>query len=527
MTLTYPRKPTMRQRARLRPRNIVEVTRPAPVKGWVTRKNLSAMKPDEAILMDNVFPGETKAELRSGNTVYATGVGTGNVETLIPWQSPTDSKLLAACGGSIYDATSAGAATLLKSGFSGNYWSNTQVEITGSGVYTLLVDGTDTPQKFDGTAITDNTWTGFTGSTTANDMVVVHKHKFRVFAIEKDSLRFWYLKATQTIAGEMAPYDLGALCELGGYLMTMATWTRDGGSGVDDFAVFITSNGEVIIFQGTDPGDAAAWDLVGVFRIAPPLGRRCWIKFASDVVIATTDGMLPLSRVLSRDRNSQADDSISAQIAPTVTSVAATYKNTQGWQAVLYPRNRQMVINVPIYTSGPNQQWVMNTNTGGWCRFKDLTAYCFALVDDILYFGSSGGKVWKWDNGTSDNGNPITGLVGLAYDYMNDRGTLKKFDLVRPILQSDGNLTYGLKINTDFRDGIPDNFISGTGTGAPWDETAWDTAEWSDAFTTFQQWRSTSAIGRCAGLVMMFSTAANAIGFLGVDWRYERAGGLG
>jgi hypothetical protein len=50
--------------------------------------------------------------------------------------------------------------------------------------------------------------------------------------------------------------------------MAIASWTRDGGSGMDDVLAIITSNGEVLIYSGTDPeGSRRRGAKVGLFSI--------------------------------------------------------------------------------------------------------------------------------------------------------------------------------------------------------------------------------------------------------------------
>src|SRR6185436_9262950 len=108
--------------------------------------------------------------------------------------------------------------------------------------------------------------------------IAVNVFKGRLFFIPKASLSFWYLPAGAA-GGALAEFDLSGEAVKGGYLMAMATWTRDGGSGVDDFAVFITSEGEAIVYQGTNPNSSTTWAKVGSYTIGKPLGRRCMMQY--------------------------------------------------------------------------------------------------------------------------------------------------------------------------------------------------------------------------------------------------------
>ena len=89
---------------------------------------------------------------------------------------------------------------------------------------------------------------------------------------------------------------MSSVAQLGGYLVAAGTWTIDAGYGVDDNLVFITSNGEVIVYSGTDPSDITKFALVGVWRIGKPVGKRCLMKYGGDMIILTYNGLYPLDR---------------------------------------------------------------------------------------------------------------------------------------------------------------------------------------------------------------------------------------
>ena len=92
--------------------------------------------------------------------------------------------------------------------------------------------------------------------------------------------------------------DLGSVFRRGGRIEACYTWTIDAGAGADDHFAIITSNGEVAVYRGTDPSSASDWSLIGVFMLGHPLGRRCGTKMGGDLVINSTEGLLPLSKAL-------------------------------------------------------------------------------------------------------------------------------------------------------------------------------------------------------------------------------------
>ena len=82
----------------------------------------------------------------------------------------------------------------------------------------------------------------------------------------------------------------------GGKLLFCATWSIDAGDGIDDKLVFCTDLGELLIFTGGDPASAANWRQEGRYEVSPPMGMNAHIGIGGDMLIATVDGIVPISR---------------------------------------------------------------------------------------------------------------------------------------------------------------------------------------------------------------------------------------
>src|SRR3546814_3635141 len=72
-------------------------------------------------------------------------------------------------------------------------------------------------------------------------------------------------------------------------------------SGLSEQNIFVSTEGEVAVYQGSDPGEAATWSKVGVYRIGKPLGARAHFRGGGDIAIATSVGLVPLSKAISLD----------------------------------------------------------------------------------------------------------------------------------------------------------------------------------------------------------------------------------
>jgi hypothetical protein len=389
---------------------------------------------------------------------------------------------------------------------------------TSAGNFLYIVNGRDAPRYYNGSVWTQPVITG----TTAADFIQVNVFKNRLFFLKDASLSFWYLDVA-SIGGAATAFNLAPYCALGGSLVAMGTWTRDGGSGIDDFAVFITSKGEVLIFRGDDPTFSSTWALVGVFRIGPPLGTRCMVKLGSDLIVITRDGFSGLSRFLAGGRAS-GKLALSDKISGAVNAAVRSYGGATGWQPIFYPTGNMVIVNVPVTTGA--HQYVSNSTTGAWCRFTGQAARCWEIMEDNLYFGGTG-TVYLADTGLTDAGAAITADIKPAFSAFGNKGGLKRFAMVKPNLVVDGAVSATLDAKIDFEEGIPTSVPTFTpASGAEWDEGDWDTSDWGDAAAINQNWSVVGGLGRLATFRLRTSTSNGSLRLNSTDWLWEPATGF-
>lgn len=508
---------------------------PAPVEGWDTISGLASMPPKRAVQMDNWIPRTGWIEPRRGFTEHSTGVGgaTDPVETIMVYNAVDgDSELFGVSdNGTIYDVTNVGAAVATTvTGLTNARWQydNFTNESTAQN-YLICGNGEDTARIYDGAAWANwnITLTGYT----AADVIQPKAHQGRMWAVLKDSNEVGYFPLG-AISGAGQLFPLGTFMSRGGYVMSMTSWTIDTRQTVSDYAVFITSVGQVIVFMGTDPD--TNWALVGVYDIGPPVGRRCFEKVAGDVAIISVDGIMPLSQVLSVDRSAANRVSITNLIAGAMLTATENYSTLFGWQLISYPKGNMAILNIPQVENQTSQQFVMETNTGGWCRFIGINANCWATkegIDNTIYFGGNDGTVYQFDVGSGDGDQPISAEVQTAFNYHGSRGQLKNWTLIRPIITSDGSIKPGVGLNVDYGSGgfvsIPD---ASSNTGATWDVSLWDVALWPLEGLTSAIWQTVSGTGQCCSVITSVQTIDNgaADGVLlqlnGWDMAYENGG---
>ena len=471
-----------------RARVVSSKTHPAPVGGWNARDSLAEMKPNEAVSLVNWFPGTSYCEIRGGNVSHATGMtGTGKTLAVYNALSGTNKMFCTTVSGT-YEVTSAGAvgASVAARTDGKHQWT---MFGDGTSNWLIMVNGADKPLYYDGstwTAVDGVSTPALTGLTTTN-IIGVNVFKGRLFFIAKQSLSFWYLNAG-VAGGALTEFDLSAECTRGGYLMAMASWTIDGGNGSDDRAVFITSEGEVIVYQGNNPSNAAAWAKVGTYYLGMPLGRRCYAQYGGDLVILTENGAYPLSAGLQ----SAAIDykaALSFLIENAFTSAARSYGDTFGWEVFDFPARSAMIVNIPITEGGEHKQYVMNTITRKWCEFDSWDAETFAVFNSELYF-VAGTTVYKAWTGTSDNGSNIVVYGKQAFSNLGT-SMPKKIVMYRPVFAADGSLSFMTDIDVDFGDDpLVGSATYTVNSGAVWDTSLWDQSFWAAGLQITKEWQS-------------------------------------
>jgi hypothetical protein len=499
---------------------------PAPIGGWNTRDPESAMKETDALRLENWWPGTADVTVRKGATYHATDFPTP-VQSLLSYSAPGVKELFATTSTGLYDATVAGAVGASLLTLTSGWLQHVNITVAG-GSYLMAVNGADRLMRYDGASWTfvDNLTAvaPITGiATTEFSNICLFKR--RLFFIEKNSMSAWYLPVA-SIGGAAVELPLGELFSEGGQLLAMAGWTIDGGNGSDDFAAFITTEGQLAIYKGTDPATAADWVLVGVYELGEPVGPKCFVKFGGDVLVLTQTGLTPLSS-LYQSATLNREASVSNKIDSAFSAAAAAYRGLKGWEGSVLSKENLLLINIPTVEGSAATQFCMNTITKAWCRFTGWEALCWEVCDQDMYFGGST-FVAKALTGYADFDTNIVARAKPAFTYFRQRARTKHIKLVRPMLKVDGSISVLLGINVDFEDVNPSGAITfGPAISSIWDSSEWDAALWSSEYSAQREWRSVDTKeGYCAALLLQIATKSIRVGWSSTDFAYQLGGVL-
>ena len=500
-----------------------DITLPSPIMGLNRKDSIAAMNPLFAVRMDNYIPMDSYVELRSGYSTYYKQVEPYPVKTLAAYHYPSHNKFFGVWNGKIWDITSTADVTDMEVTLTNDYCQTVQYKN-----YLFFMNGADTPQAFYVDSNNDEhigDW-GFSGTGLTGSKIIAAavSHEF-IWFVEKGSLKAWYPNVAGSISGTLNSFDLSQIAKFGGELVAVANWTIDGGIGIDDYTAFITSEGEVLVYYGSNPNDADSWSLKGSYKISKPIGYRCTMQYQGDVVIICQDGYFPMGKALATANAGDSLVAFSDNIRGLVIDRTSKNKDRKGWQGIIYTKKGYAIFNVPV--AQQFEQHVININTGAWCRFTGLRAFCWCIFDDDIYFGSDD-AIYQFDNANSDNGVAIEGVVEQAFA---DFGVpnIKKVTLLNPRTSASAPFQLTCYVDTDYkkRELTYTNNI-GINNGSLWDVSPWNTSNWAvnTANDINSQWLMCSGVGFKIGIVFKTKTRGILVDWYDTGVRFDVGSGI-
>lgn len=425
---------------------------PPPVGGWNTRDPISNMAPEYAIELENFFPNFGTVDLVKGYRQHATGVGSGIVYGVAEYSYQGNRYLIATgVDNKIYNATSAGAAT----------------DITGA---TTPVNEIIYFQQFKnrlfmtsgGSSDKIFYWDGSGncsfdpyGAFAAYGPMTIYKSRWYGAQVPDTIIGY---SAVDSTSGTLTTFDVTSLLQKGGTISFIGSVTRAKDFSEDVLFCIISDQGEILVYQGDNPG-SATWSLLGQYLIPRPLGRKAFFYLGANLCIMTSQGVIPMSEIMGGTPSGKFL-TLSDPIVTAFTDAATTtLHNDNAWTGINYPRGNFVVCNIPVTSGSVTNQFYMNSTTQAWCKRTNQNAFCWALYNDELYFGGLNGKVFKADNGYFDEdpantGQALTRTIKLrhAYNYFEDAMRVKQFTEAQPIIYQSEGLDLTLDINVDYAD---------------------------------------------------------------------------
>lgn len=506
----------MRQPVRgQKPAKVQVVDFPAPVGGWVSNRALamgrSEALPPGAAVLDNFFPTATGVLLRRGYKRHHR-LSVSPVKSLFRYLSGNQEQVFASYDGRVFDVTHEQSEDLPVVLFEGTNpdWRTQQITTTG-GTFLIGVNGTDPGWIYDGTTFSALNVT-FAGSVTTDDISYVWVYANRLWFIERGTMNAWYL-AADTISGEAVKLPIGGEFQRGGAIMFGQSWSLSSGAsgGLSEQCVFVSTEGEVAVFQGIDPGSASSWAKVGLYRIGKPLGVKAFVRAGGDLLIATTIGMVSLTTAVQKDFSALGTSAVSYPIEEAWTK-ALRDRGPTDWRCFLWPEQRMLVVAPPKGEEIElSECFVANVNTGAWARFTGWNILSMEGFNGEMLFGTYDGLVNRANVTGMDESTPYSGCFIPLFDPMGQPAVRKIARNARTITRSVRPVRTKLTAMFDFNTNpppVPDPVP--VPAGSFWGGGKWGEAMWGEEVKTYVDatWRSLGGAGHDASICLQVTSGS-------------------
>ena len=392
-----------------------------------------------------------------------------------------------------------GEGALLLTGITGTFQNNEA--ITGGG-------GAATSASVASSVVPGVT---FPGVLTSADMAFVWSYKNALYFAQKDSLSAWYLPVDQ-IGGTATELPLGAEFGQGGSLLVGQAWSLNasGQGGLSEQNVFVSSEGEAVVFQGPHPSVTNGWSKVGTYRIGTPMGRRAFIRSGGDLVFATTIGFVSLSTAVQVDLAALAPKAVSFAIEDAWNE-AVSQRGRTDWVCCLWPESQMVAIATPTGEMSP-LFLVSNARTGAWSPFTNWNALCMEVFEGSMYFGTPNGFVMQAMVGGTDMDTPFTGTYMPLFSDAGKPTGMKIARIARSELISATEINERLSCRFDFDDTIPaPPDVAPVPVGNEWDNATWNESVWSAERAKIVSKRRHSVAGNGYRLAPVLQVTSGAV----------------
>ena len=546
---------------------------PAPVLGMNSMDPPELMKPGYAEQLINWWPNENGLTTRGGSSPWTVGFNGNPVQSVMVWNGEVafgvaDSDIFVLPGTPNPEVE----AELSYTGLTSGYVQSVNFSNDG-GTFLCCCNGSDTPLYYDGTEWQTAAFTQGGDTFDATGFFTVTSHLSRLWWLKKDSQTVYY-GDVNAIQGPVHELPVGAYLRRGGSLVALGVVTQDGMTGSEDLFVIISSEGEVLLYRGTNPDEADGWQLVGQGMIPRPIGApRCVTKLGPDLVVITESGLIGINTAMSKEYPGL-DANIGDKIRSHWDNLLATYGKGQGWDICVYHGRDLIMINAP----GPLgcQQLIVNPSTKawgtiqGWEQIRCLAEYKGGLIGggntavfalDYLYQDAVNGTLWidgtgiwaldaddpdgsDWAISDDDADGATWNILNLVPEPVHARvrhgfvavggNTKKRFTLARPFLISASIPAAWFDLAEDFRteDLLAEMFSEDAITpGAEWytgewNVNAYDTSgsDWAIGEGERQvrtRWMQAKGCGYFCAPIVAVDASTQHVTYTGTDIQYE------
>jgi hypothetical protein len=517
---------------------------PAPVLGVDSRQALAGSDTQTAIAIENMFARSFGLETRAGYTQYANLTPANGVTmmTYIDVSGADKSRFFVAASDSkVYDITTftpdaakppevLDVPGQLTPGEC--YWLNF---VTAAGNFLCVVfPGAGYYTYNDTTGWVNHPFGPAPGEIDGVDpdkLGFIYAWKNRIFFIETGTGTVHYLPVN-TLTGHTDLFEFGPMFPHGGEMAYGGTWTVDSGSGLNDMMVVISSEGDLLLYEGTDPNDASTFNLNGRWYVGHvPDGRRFATPYGADMALISERGMLLMTDIL-RGTDTMPQNEAAARINQLLQPDVRASIHTRYWEIKMLTDVNILSINAPTLKLNTGYIWALDMTAFGASKMTNFPFSTIEMFTGQSYAADSNGRIWKLWTGTKDGaidelrpGKEIEAYVQTAFVPLGEPFRWKRFILVRAGFRSLAPPAVKMALNGEWSFSQPLAAPTYVEQGASlWDNDDWNYGIWSGSTLTYKVWVGAQGMGHYGSVAMRVRARPKTVF---IDWDcVVEAGGI-
>lgn len=223
----------------------------------------------------------------------------------------------------------------------------------------VMADGNGNPLRYNGTAFSEAVFTTTT-ATSPDEFDGVIAHQDRLFFWKTGDALDYYYGDVGAIQGGLSRFPLGRLGNITGSILCLKSMTVDAGHGMNDTLAIFSSTGDIIAYEGLDPGDPQDWRQLTRLKVAPPVSPKAFVAVGADQWMLTASGVVSVSQTL-RDSSLALVNTVSR---PIQKKIVAQVAEGGDWSMHLSADATMVIIN-RVY-QGTAKQFIYRTDTRTW-----------------------------------------------------------------------------------------------------------------------------------------------------------------
>lgn len=260
----------------------------------------------------------------------------------------------------------------------------------------LIVDGAGPLVRFDGEVFSSGGFYCADDAVNPDQFDGIIAYNDRPFLWRTGgTLEFWY-GDVGAVNGELTRFPLDRLGNITGSIAAMTVLTLDSQSGLNDVLCITTTTGQIVTYQGLDPGDADNWSIIGRVQAACPISRDAFAQVGSDTWMVTPRGVISVRESLSSSVLALRSD-MSRPVADELSRMVA---EGGSWQTFVAPDGSMIILNRVL--KGTARQIIYYLDGKAWAT-ADMPVRDFcALNGEIACTGFDGRKGTLAEHGDED-----------------------------------------------------------------------------------------------------------------------------